>query len=60
MSGVNPALIGPIIAMVFLYIKLIFGIEMPAESADITVNGVLGAIGIIGLFIRPKKEKPPN
>ena len=38
--NLNKALIAPIVVMVLFYLKIIFGIELPDETTDITVNGI--------------------
>lgn len=57
----NKSLLIPIVALLALLIKLIFGYELATEAQDTIVNGVLGIVGLIGAFMHPRKvEKDPS
>lgn len=62
----NRAIIIPIVSGILFYLKTLFQIEMPTETLDVTVELIIGAVGLVGLWMdyRKKKvvikEEPPN
>jgi uncharacterized membrane protein len=50
------SIIYPIVALVALLIKLLFGIELRDEEVDAIIEGVLAIIITIGIFTNPKKK----
>ena len=60
--NLNKALIAPIVVMVLFYLKIIFGIELPDETTDITVNGIWAIVSLVSTFwvATQPPTKPPK
>ena len=53
--NINKAMLAPLIAAIALFVKQVFGYEIPEEWQDASINLVLFIIMGIGLFMHPKK-----
>jgi hypothetical protein len=57
MSNINKKLLIPLLAAIALFVKQVFGYEVPDEWINMGADIILYAIFFIGLFVKPKKEK---
>jgi len=53
----NRTILIPVIALLALIIKEVSGVELDSLKIDIIIEGILGLVGIVGIFMNPKKEK---
>lgn len=56
MKKINKVILFPLLSAIALFIKQVWGVEVPVEAVDFATNGVLYAIFFLGLFINPKKK----
>lgn len=53
----NKAIIFPIVSGFLFYLKTILQVELPTEALDITVEMIIGLVGLSGIFMKLKKKK---
>ena len=53
---INKAIIIPIVALIALIIKAVFGVELGTEALDVIADGILGIITLVGILTHPKKK----
>ena len=56
MAAVNKNLITPIVALIALLAKQVFGFELDNAGVDALTDGVLAIITLVGIFMHPTKK----
>ncbi len=51
----NKQLIAPIVALIVLFVKESFGVDVQSEVVDTVLNGILAVITLAGIFMNPKR-----
>jgi uncharacterized membrane protein len=55
-AEVNKNLITPIVALIALLAKQVFGFELDNAGVDALTEGVLAIITLVGIFMHPTKK----
>jgi uncharacterized membrane protein len=55
-AAVNKNLITPIVALIALLAKQVFGFELDNAGVDALTDGVLAIITLVGIFMHPTKK----
>ena len=55
-AAVNKKLITPIVALIALLAKQVFGFELDNAGVDALTDGVLAIITLVGIFMHPTKK----
>jgi uncharacterized membrane protein len=58
MPNINKAILLPLLSAIALFVKHAFGYEIADEWINIGADVILYILMLIGLFIKPKKDKP--
>lgn len=56
----NKNLITPIVALIALLAKQVFGFELSNAAADALTDGILAIITLVGIFMSPTKADSPT
>jgi uncharacterized membrane protein len=55
-QNLNPAVVALAVPFVINGVRLLLGYELDNEQAEAIVNTAVSIIGVVGLFIHPKKK----
>jgi multisubunit Na+/H+ antiporter MnhF subunit len=56
MNQINKAIILPIVAVLFMMLKVVSGFEISDAAVDMTTDAILSIIALIGIFTHPVKK----
>jgi uncharacterized membrane protein len=60
MKQVNKAILVPVLSATALLVKYVIGYEIPDAAVDLASDLIMGIIGLVGIFMNPKKQEVPQ
>lgn len=60
LKNINKAIIIPLLSAIAMFIKEVWGVEVPEDTINFAAEVILYAIFFLGIFMNPKKKEKPD